>query len=663
MQRFTFCLHSLLVLFLIFSFNSSFSQSTESPIKWGSVSKSELTQSSYEQFPDAAAVVLADYGTISINYNFQLVCTRHTRIKILKPEALDEANVRIPYYSKDNYYSCKSVKAQSFSLVDGSVVKSKVEKSAIFEKQESEYISSKNFAIPNVNVGSVIEYTYTLRSEHIAFLDDWVFHSHLPTLYSGLTISNLPGNLDFQFMMEGDALIRKYRSVKGPISHWNLKNVPPIRDEPAVANPLSYANKMRFQLAGYYINSTSSNGYSSQNTSSYRKLLSDWPQIVKEQLWGDPQFNHPFTHKKQFKDDILALIDGISSEKEKMTRIYTYCQNYFQWNGTHSLIFSREDSKKIHQGMQLHSGPFNLYLTAMLEEAGLTAIPVLISTRKHGKVYQDSRFLQQFNHIITYVEAAGKSYFLDASIANQPYQFLPVKDMNELGLVALKKAPQWVKLPTPRQNTTLVQYKIDLSNTQQTTYQVTAQYKGVYQVEQRNKLSQTEQEAYIKSEFSDLEEHCELDSFRIKEATTTSKPLTIGASFSCANEEKEEDPDILYVPLFSQIAITTNPFQDEVRYYPVETPFSKSLVTSVSIILPENYVVEELPENKRIDLDHKMGHFDYQVTLEAGKVNVSTTLFLKQGKIKPKDYKNLKSFFGEAIAQMEAQLVLKKKTK
>ncbi|MGB0524924.1 MAG: DUF3857 domain-containing protein, partial [Flammeovirgaceae bacterium] len=568
--------------------------------------------------------------------------------------------VAIPYYSYKNYYTCNAIKAQSYTLEDGKIVKTKIAKSDIFEKQEDEYYTTKSFAIPNVSVGSIIEYTYTLRSDQITYLDDWLFHNDIPTLYSGFSLLSIPANLDFRFMMDGDKVIRKYRNTTSPISHWSLTNTPPIRNEPMVANPLNYANKIRFQLAGYRTANAGMNGYSGSSTENYHKLLNDWPQIVKEQLWENASFNHPFLHKKQFSDNIAQVVSGVSDAKERMKLVYAYCQRYFKWSGDHSIFFGKDEKQKVTKGLELDSGPLNLYLVAMLKEAGLKATPVLISTRRHGKVYRDSRFLSQFNHVIAHVDISGKPYFLDATIPYQSYQFLPVKDMNVLGIRADKTAPKWVNLPMPKQNNSILQYTIDLSASGKRSYQINAKYKGVYQVEERALLQRKGESAYIGDKFSAFKEGFTIDSFQVKNAANLEQPLSMSCSLSSNEEMEEEDADILYVPLFQE-GMTTNPFQNEVRYYPVEIAFARRFITTVTVKLPEGYEVEEKPENKRIELVNKMGYFDYKITLAEGEVNVSTTLFMKHGKIKPRNYEALKGFFTDVIGKMQEQLVLKRK--
>ena len=59
----------------------------------------EMKMTVYDKDTTAEAVVLADYGVSEIQYNssngFELNFKTHVRIKILKKDGLDEANVEI----------------------------------------------------------------------------------------------------------------------------------------------------------------------------------------------------------------------------------------------------------------------------------------------------------------------------------------------------------------------------------------------------------------------------------------------------------------------------------------------------------------------------------------------------------------------------------------
>lgn len=644
--------HKLIFFYLLLLMGltaTAFAQNTEKiivPIEWGKVLPMHVKKTEHAAFPNANAVIIGDYGSMDVEGG-RLIINRHIRIQILKEQGLSQASIDIPYYSYRGAYTCANVRAQSFTMQGNEMIKTKVKKTDIFTEPIDERWKVKKFAIPNVKVGSIIEYSYRLTSGGISILDDWEFHNDIPTLYSGFTIKAVPDYLDFVYFMEGEELYQKYKSASTDRSHWSLTNIPPLEKEPFCANANNYANKVRLHLRGYSINGK------------YEKVWSDWPQIVEEQLWENDRFNYPFKSKKKYADQVQLLTLISKGDHEKMKAVYGHCRQFFTWSGRHSLLFDKSEMKSFEKGMEMNSAGINLYLTAMLREAGMEAYPMLISTRKHGKIHKTVPLITQFNHVIACVIIEGSAYFLDASAVNQPIGFLPVKDMNNFGLLARKKNPVWLNLPTPRQNTVVSQYSIDLSDINAPSYQVVMQYKGVPQVSERDKLMSEGEKNYINSKFPELQNGFRLDSFQIEHKKDINKPLAFTCSLSSDGTHFEKLGELIYIPPMLDEMIINHPFQNEKRYYPVEFPHVRQYIFTVKITLPPGYEIEEQPENLQLALPNKVGKFNYSIMTQGQNVTVSSTLHLTKGEIAVKDYAQLRTFFTEVIGKMEEMMILK----
>src|SRR5690606_38156787 len=83
---------------------------------------------------------------------------------------------------------------------------------------------------------------------------------------------------------------------------------------------------------------------------------------------------------------------------------------------------------------------------AMLQEAGLDADPVLVSTREHGKVYKGTPMLNKFNYVIAHVNLGGKSVLLDATDPLLPAGMLPMRSLNGEGRLIKSGTDQWIAL-------------------------------------------------------------------------------------------------------------------------------------------------------------------------------------------------------------------------
>ena len=149
-------------------------QAQADPIKFGKIDERDLTSQNFLADSAAPAVVLCDFGRSRFDYaekGFRVVFERVTRVKILKKSGYDYATVQVPLYHKDNREEkISGLKGFTYNLVNGQVVKEKLNSEAIFKEESSPNVTIRKFTLPNVRVGSVVEYTYSVASEFIVQL-------------------------------------------------------------------------------------------------------------------------------------------------------------------------------------------------------------------------------------------------------------------------------------------------------------------------------------------------------------------------------------------------------------------------------------------------------------------------------------------------------------
>ena len=102
----------------------------------------------------ASAVVLADYGRTKIDYlpnrGFQLVFTRHCRIKVFTSSGYEQADVMVPLYRDGgDREKISQIKGYTYNLENGKVVKTKLKKNGKFLEEYDEE-KSKNSADINL---------------------------------------------------------------------------------------------------------------------------------------------------------------------------------------------------------------------------------------------------------------------------------------------------------------------------------------------------------------------------------------------------------------------------------------------------------------------------------------------------------------------------------
>ncbi len=151
--------------------------------KFGAPTDEEMSMTAYEDDPEAAAVILYSHTEAKfeqVGDNFGIVYKVKERIKILKPEGIEQGDVKVVFYdpakeTRDERVS--RIKATSYNLEGGKVVSSKMTNDLKSKERINEKYCQVKFSIPNVKVGSVIEYEYERHSDYYFTISDWYAQS------------------------------------------------------------------------------------------------------------------------------------------------------------------------------------------------------------------------------------------------------------------------------------------------------------------------------------------------------------------------------------------------------------------------------------------------------------------------------------------------------
>jgi Domain of Unknown Function with PDB structure (DUF3857) len=127
----------------------------------GKIEKADLEMTDCDYDKGAVAYKLIDRGNIYYDRGvdfLKMVQERRTRIKIFKEKGLEYANVKIPYYSRNNDQRISNIEAYTYNLdAAGNVVTTKVDKKSIYTQKLSKNYTQLIIAFPEVKPGSVIQ--------------------------------------------------------------------------------------------------------------------------------------------------------------------------------------------------------------------------------------------------------------------------------------------------------------------------------------------------------------------------------------------------------------------------------------------------------------------------------------------------------------------------
>jgi hypothetical protein len=648
-------------------------------LKFGKVEMKELEMKNYPKDTSAGAVILSDMGRSYYTYvgdEFQVNLERHVKIKILKKSDYKWADVRIVLYkSGTTVERVSDLKGFTYNLENGKMVKTKLEKEQVFEEKYDENHVLKKFTMPAVREGSVIEYTYTVKSEFYWTLPEWEFQNEIPVLWSEYR-AIVPEFFIFKQYGQGyepyyiskmdegrESFAVHYRSednnsytgsgrTPGGIQNveakttkyrWVMKDVPAIQEEPYMTTLRDYIAKIEFEITGTKFGAI------------LKTWRNTWDDLAKNLLESE-YFGTQLNRTGFIRDEITGIKTKFTDPAERVAAICAFVKKTMKWDGRERL-YPETTLKKAYENRTGNSADINLLLVAMLKEAGLDANPVILSTRDHGRV-PFFPLITKFNYVIAHVELNGKSLLLDATEPYASHDMLPRRCLNGSGRLIAKSCVE-VNLYNNEKYNRYCSAKLALKPTGELSGLIEESEGGYTGFSNRKDYNKEGKEKYIESLKKKLVgwdiENLDIKNVeKVSEVFQTNYNVTIG-------EHAQAASNLIYInPLLHRKA-DNNPFKLEERKFPVDfaAPTDETYILTLSI--PEGYQVEELPKATIVSLPDGAGKFTYNVNVNGNTLQVVSKLSIRKTMFIGDEYQYLREFYNHIVTKHSEQVVLKKK--
>jgi hypothetical protein len=135
-------------------------------------------------------------------------------------------------------------------------------------------------------------------------------------------------------------------------------------------------------------------------------------------------------------------------------------------------------------------------------------------------------------------------------------------------------------------------------------------------------------------------------------------PLQVGYDLDI---HPDSSSDLFYFNPMLDEGYKTNPFESADRKYPVEMPYVRDETYTLTMDIPEGYMVDELPKPSKVLFNDGEGYFEYLIVKSEGNIQFRSRLKLNKASFKPEDYSSLREFFGFIVKKESEQIVFKKK--
>jgi transglutaminase-like putative cysteine protease len=411
--------------------------SAQKAFSWPPINAQDLVLRDPSVDPSAPAIIL-EYQVLTDEIS--LTETIYKRIKILREEGTKYASIQIPYYQhllklEDIHARITSPDGRSTEftgpIYDAELVKAKKYR-----------LAAKTFSLPDVQVGSIIEYSYRNR-----------FYLGLPPYFIRPNDYKLEGTYAHpaaewtvqQDLFVRHALFRLLALQYGSHLSTSLYGIP--RDAYR-ANPregttqLELSNVPAFQPEDYSAPAESLKMradlfYVLGNSEPYQVF---WESLAKrEGKW----FEKFAGKSKTIEREAAALASSGDVEETKLRKIYARVQRIrnLSFETEHTKKEQKQESLKENKSVEdvLTHGygyywEINYAFVALARAAGFQAFPVRVASRDQG-LFTPQRFdANQLNAEIAEVRLGSVSRYFDPATSYCPFGLLPWAESGTVGI-------------------------------------------------------------------------------------------------------------------------------------------------------------------------------------------------------------------------------------
>lgn len=643
------------------SIQITFSQSERND-EFGQPTANEFELKSYESEPDATGVILYESGyyyaiPIIKKTAVRLVKEVHVKTKVFDAKKFDFATIEIPYYEGNEYYG-EEIKDYKAVTHNGAVQKF-VPNNAFYKTQKSGVGSVLKFTFPDVQDGSILEYSYTIISPYFYDLDGWEFQHELPTIYSEFK-TDLPPHFRYNRILYGNKKLAIEKAVVNgnsflvpsnsghidtELDTYAMRDVPSFKEESYMLAKKNYVSRIVYEPLAF-------------------KAFYGWDQIftrdwkdVDKRFENDDDFGEQLTKKSYFKKQLPGSILEIENDLERAKAVYSFIQDRYTWNGRY---FNSEIKVKDAFDEKLGSvTAINLSLINALEAAKLEAKPMLLSTRNNGLPTELYPVLSNFNYVVAVLQINNENILLDATNKQAPFGVIPFQALNVQGRVMdFKKGSYWMPIEPFKQNIHYANAQIAAGADGSFSGKVNQASYGYIGLEKRSTIEEKTLEEYIKIEEND-KAGIEIDSLQVEDLSQIEKPFK--ENYSISIDPETVGNKVILHPFFNKTYLNENPFKMKERSYPMDFGFPFTNTYIISIDLGNVYEIEQLPKSRIIKLQGEDGECSVTYAAEGSNINIRFNMKLSAYNFPPDAYQSLKEFFGTMITMLkEESIVLKK---
>jgi len=623
---------------------------------FGNINVKDLSNKPCKFDPGAGAEILSDVAKATVNYigRFYVELERDVRIRIINSKGFDYGNVELPYSTEN---SITLYRASSFNLRNGEVVETQIPKKNFLREVNSRTKNFLRFSFPDLHEGTVIEYSYVERLENEAMMTliPWEFQREIPIVKTSISLI-YPGFFSYKSNITGNPLLVRsqfaqkeqyFAGVQSTIQSntWYSMEVPSFKEEPYMKSLTENQTRISFELSNINFPGIV-----------YEEISPTYKTLAKK-LSGREDFGRAISSGLSLKSIVNSVTKGLNNDIDKVKAIRKYVMDKVFWNGSMDFTSTSTLKNALNKGKG-SSADINMILLVMLRQAGLSADPVILSTRDNGTISQFYAMLQQFNYLVVYVTINGKGYFVDATDPLRPFDLLPFNCLNGQGRLIQGEDSRFIDVKNSENFSVSKKLDLNLEENGSISGDITIRNSGysAYNARQAVKLRGEEQFADIMNE---AYPEVELKDLKLLNLSLPDSDLVESAKIIIDQDGQFNGNSLLINPFFTFNLKTPFPVPD--RKFPVDFGCPGMESFNVTFRIPGNYEITEMPSNELITLGNGDAEYSFSIQKNGNMVTATGSFKLNRISYLPQDYSSLRDFYSK-VARSQSRLIFLKKS-
>ncbi|MGA7155495.1 MAG: DUF3857 and transglutaminase domain-containing protein [Acidobacteriaceae bacterium] len=633
----------------------------------------ELSMTSLPGYPGAAAVVL--FREQITNDDLHVVY-HYDRIKVLTKDGEKYANVQLPFITttgdsgyNDDDKSLGDIAGRTIHA-DGTIIPFTGKPYLkVLEKGKDAKFQERVFTLPDVEVGSIIEYRYATRIADNAFeAPDWYIQGDLyvksahyvwyPTEIPLINSRQQPLTTItwFPILPEGVAIqhhdIPHSTFTPGPTQYFDLtvKDVPPETKEPYMPPIASFSYRVLFNLSGE------------------RTAAEWWKDQGKDWAKGMDSFADPNSELKRETAEITA---GATTDDQKLQKIYAAVMalentRYTRAREQREDKASGEGKVKNAADVLSHKRGSANQLTelfvGMARAAGMKAYFMLVPDRSIEIFVPVWLSFEQFDDVIAIVDVDGKEQYFDPGWRYCQYGHLAWQHTVVQGLRESDKGTEFSSTPGDdfKFNRTERVANLKMDDAGQITGTINLTFRGSPAVDWRHTALKGDDASLNHALQNYLEEmvpkSLQVKVDKIDNLQDYEQPIRVTYQVTGKLGVATGKRVIMPSDLFESGSSAT--FADDKRVEAVYFHYPQYVADALRVNLPARYAVEAIPTTIRFDFS-KGEAYKLSVTQDAGGFTTRRDRLQGEILVMPKDYAEMHKYYSQFESKDQESVVLK----